>query len=93
MQISLKDSWTDVCEQRKVHRKQSHNAKKTTAVRSWSAERDQDVLGTCGGWAGVNGQLFEVMPRGSFAHLVAPGCFGGNLGHVICAHILPWCTA
>jgi len=53
MQISLKDAWTDVCEQRKVHRKQSHNAKKTTAVRSWSAERDQDVLGTCGGWAGV----------------------------------------
>lgn len=32
------------------------------------------------------GQLFEVMPRGSFAHLIAPGCFGGNLGHVICAH-------
>lgn len=35
------------------------------------------------------GQLSEAIPRGSFAHLVALGCFEGNLGHVIREHIFP----
>lgn len=35
------------------------------------------------------GQLSEVIPCGSFAHLVALGCFEGNLGHVILEHIFP----
>lgn len=89
----LKNAVTDVWTKEGPTSQQSQNAKKTPAVRSWSAERDGDACATCEGHAGVVGQLFEVMPRGSFAHLVAPGCFGGNLGHVICAHTLPWCTA
>ncbi len=81
----LKKAVTDVWTKEGPNSQQSQNAQKTSAVRSWSAERDRDACATCEGCAGVVSWWV--------AHLVAPGCFGGNLGHVICAHTLPWCTA